>query len=210
MPSAASRSLSARSGRSRSFSACSGSSMPRCSSSPSCSGGASSRTTSWATPVANRSSSVTSSRTSGTSCRPTSRCGTRCSRSSSSLWAWVSCSAAPCVPLWPSRSSGCSASGSSARAWACSSPAAPRPSRAPRARCSSTGCSDSWPGPGRHDAGWAGGTVPPALRRRPPPRASGAPSRRWPCGRGTGHWPRSCSCCRPTALARQSRAQSRA
>ena len=33
---------------------------------------------------------------------------------------------ARCAPRWRSRSSGCSASGSSARAWACSSPAPPR------------------------------------------------------------------------------------
>ncbi len=37
-------------------------------------------TTSWPTPAGSPSSSATSSRTSGTSCRPTSRCGTRSSR----------------------------------------------------------------------------------------------------------------------------------
>ena len=51
----------------------------------------------------------------------------------------------------------------------------------------------SWPGPGRPGATSTGATGPSASPRRRRPRASGAPSRRWPCGPGTGRWRPCCS-----------------
>ena len=196
---AASRSPCARSGRSRSSSGCSGFSMPLCSSSPSCSVGASSRTIILAnatgqpfvlgdfiTHIGNFVSPDIAVWNTffaliqlfigvGLLFRRTVRPALAVS------FLWV-------LGVWVS-----------ARAWACSSPARRRPSPVPRARCSCTGCSVSWPGPGRHGAGSAGATVPPASPRRPPPRASGARSRRWPCGPATGRCPPSCSCFLPTA-----------
>ncbi len=55
-------------------------------------------TTSWAAPAGNRSSWRTSSPISGTSCRPTSRSGTRSSRSFSSSSASASSTRARCAP----------------------------------------------------------------------------------------------------------------
>ena len=72
---------SGRSGSSRLCSGCSGSSTPGCSSSPSCSTEPSSRPSSCPTPADSRRLCRGSSRTSATSSSPTSRCGTRCSRS---------------------------------------------------------------------------------------------------------------------------------